>query len=181
MHMFIGYFFKGNPNSEVSRVTKAISRVQGNNKNSNPRDQDRELFIFSNMHVIHVYIPIFQWESKSLGFKSDKSHVKGPGEPWERQPQGPGQGVIHFFQICIWYMFIWQFFNGNPNIEVKSLTQVMLRVPVQVPGVVILVVHLDPRHDLCHTCKLKIWILIEKLAYKHVSYAYLKKWITSLS
>ena len=42
MHKFIGYFFKGNPNSEVSRVTKAISRVQGNNKNSNPRDQDRE-------------------------------------------------------------------------------------------------------------------------------------------
>ena len=37
--MFIGYFFKGNPNSEVSRVTKAISRVQGNNKNSNSRDQ----------------------------------------------------------------------------------------------------------------------------------------------
>ena len=46
MHMFIGYFFKGNPNSEVSRATKAISRVQGNDKNSNPRDQDRELFIF---------------------------------------------------------------------------------------------------------------------------------------
>ena len=44
--MFIGYFFKGNPDSEVSRVTKAISRVQGNDKNSNPRDQDRELFIF---------------------------------------------------------------------------------------------------------------------------------------
>ena len=41
MHMFVGYFFKGNPNSEVSRVT-AISRVQGNNKNSNPKDQDRE-------------------------------------------------------------------------------------------------------------------------------------------
>ena len=40
--MSIGYFFKGNPNSEVSRVTKAISRVQGNNKNSNSRDQDKD-------------------------------------------------------------------------------------------------------------------------------------------
>ena len=40
--MFIGYFFKGNPNLEVSRVTKAILRVQGNNKNSNARDQYRE-------------------------------------------------------------------------------------------------------------------------------------------
>ena len=67
MHMFIGYFFKGNPNSEVSRVTKAISRVQGNDKNSNPRDQDRELFIFSNMHMIHVHMPIFQWESEFWG------------------------------------------------------------------------------------------------------------------
>ena len=38
MHMFIGYFFKGNPNSEVSRVIKAISRVQVNNENGNPRD-----------------------------------------------------------------------------------------------------------------------------------------------
>ena len=44
--MFIGYFFKGNPNSEVSSVTKAISRVQGNNKNSNLRDQDGEQFVF---------------------------------------------------------------------------------------------------------------------------------------
>ena len=43
--MFIGYFFKGNPNSEVSRVTMAISRVQGNNKNSNPRDQDNSIVI----------------------------------------------------------------------------------------------------------------------------------------
>ena len=135
---------------------------------------------FSNMHMIHVYMPIFQSESKSWVYKCDKGHVEGPGEPWEWQPQGLGQGVVHFFkyacdtclhanfsmriqifrfqewqkpcqgsrwtmrtatpgtrtgsnsffQICIWYMFIWQFFNRNPNIEVKSLTQVMLRVQV---------------------------------------------------
>ena len=42
LYMFIGYFFKENPNSKVSRVTKAISRVQGNNENGNSRDQDRE-------------------------------------------------------------------------------------------------------------------------------------------
>ena len=40
--MFIGYIFKENPNSKVSSVTKAISRVQGNNENGNSRDQDRE-------------------------------------------------------------------------------------------------------------------------------------------
>ena len=40
--MFIGYIFEGNPISEVSRMTKAILRAQGNNKNSNPRDPDME-------------------------------------------------------------------------------------------------------------------------------------------
>ena len=53
-------------------------------------------------------------------------------------------------------------------------------LPVLVPGVVVLMAHLDPRHDLCHTCNLKIRIPIEKLAYKHVSYAYLKKMNYSL-
>ena len=59
IHMFIGQFFKQNPNFGVKRLTKAISRVQVNNENGNPRDQDRELLIFSNMHMIHVYMPIF--------------------------------------------------------------------------------------------------------------------------
>ena len=42
LYVFIGYFFKGNPNLRVSRVTKVILGVQVNNKNGNPRDQDRE-------------------------------------------------------------------------------------------------------------------------------------------
>ena len=42
IHMFIGQFFKQNPNFGVKRLTKAISRVQVNNENGNPRDQDRE-------------------------------------------------------------------------------------------------------------------------------------------
>ena len=61
-------------------MTNSISRVQVNNENGNPRDQDRELLIFSKMYMIHVYMPIFQWESEILGYKCDKSHVKGPGE-----------------------------------------------------------------------------------------------------
>ena len=50
-------------------------------------------------------------------------------------------------------------------------------LPVLVPCVAVPIVHteLDPQHVLCHTCNLKILIPIEKLAYKHVSYAYLKK------
>ena len=38
LYMFIGYFFKENPNSKVLKVTKAISRVQGNNENANSRE-----------------------------------------------------------------------------------------------------------------------------------------------
>ena len=55
------------------------------------------------------------------------------------------------------------------------------QLPVVVPLVAVLSVHLDPRHDICHIWKLEIQILIEKLAYKHVSYAYVKKMNTSLS
>ena len=44
MHMIHVYMpiFNGNPNFAVTRMTKAISRVQVNNVNGNPRDQDRE-------------------------------------------------------------------------------------------------------------------------------------------
>ena len=78
--MFICQFFNQNPNFEFSNVKKVMSRVQVNNENGNQRDHNRELFIFSNMHVIHVYLPIFKWESEFLGDKGDKSHVKGLGE-----------------------------------------------------------------------------------------------------
>ena len=54
-------------------------------------------------------------------------------------------------------------------------------LPILVPGVVVLMAHLDPKHDLCQTYNLEIMIPIEKLAYKHVSYAYLKKMNYSLS
>ena len=79
--MFICQFFNQNPNLEFTSVTKVMSRVQVNHENDNPRDLDRELFIFSNMHMIHVYMPIFQWESEFRGHKGDTFHIKGPGEP----------------------------------------------------------------------------------------------------
>ena len=86
-------------------------------------------FLFSRPRdIIHVHRLIFQGESKFRGFKGDKGHIEGPGEQRERQLQGPGQGVVHFFQICIWYMFICQFFNGNPNFVVTRLTKAISRV-----------------------------------------------------
>ena len=54
-------------------------------------------------------------------------------------------------------------------------------LPVLVPGVGVLVVLLDPRQGICHTCNLEFRIPIEKLPYKHVSYVYLKKMNYSLS
>ena len=77
--MFICQFFNGNPNFEVTSVTQLMSRVQVNHENNNPRGQGVVHF-FSNMHVIHVHMPNFQWESKFWGYKDDKSHLKGPGE-----------------------------------------------------------------------------------------------------
>ena len=44
MHMIHVYIpiFNGNPNFEVTRMTKAMLRVKVNNENGNPRNQDRE-------------------------------------------------------------------------------------------------------------------------------------------
>ena len=123
---------------------------------------------FSNIHVIHVYMSIFQWESEFLDYNGDKRNIEGPGEQREWRPQGPGQGVIQFlknacdtclyanfswririlrlqgwqkpcwgsrwimrtatpgigsssfFQIFMWYMFICQFFNKNPNFQTTT-------------------------------------------------------------
>ena len=48
------------------------------------------------------------------------------------------------------------------------------QLPVLVPGVAVLIVHLEPRYGLCHPCDLEILITIEKMAYEHVSHAYSK-------
>ena len=42
LYMFIGYFFNGNPNFEVTSVLQDMSRVQVSHENGNSRDQDRE-------------------------------------------------------------------------------------------------------------------------------------------
>ena len=78
--MFICQFFNWNKNFEVTRLTQVMLRVQVNNVNDNPGTRTGSSSFFSNMHLIHVYMPIFQWESEILGYKCDKSHVEGPGE-----------------------------------------------------------------------------------------------------
>ena len=58
------------------------------------------------MIVIYVPMPIlFKFESDFKGYKGDKGHIEGPGEQWERQPQGEGQGVVHFSNIQLICMF----------------------------------------------------------------------------
>ena len=46
---------------------------------------------------------------------------------------------------------------------------------VLVPGVAVLIVHLEPQYGLCQPCSHKIRISIKKLAYEHVSHIYIKK------
>ena len=39
-------------------------------------------------------------------------------------------------------------------------------LPLLVPEVAVLIVHLDPQHDLSQPCNLEIWISLEKFAYE---------------
>ena len=193
--MFICQFFNGNPNFEVTSVTKVIKRVQVNNENGNPRDQDRELFIFSKMYMIHVYMLIFQWESKFWGHKGEKFHIKGPGEQWEwifeKKNYYLSLSLGLPFSLFTWTLnmafvtlvtskFGFSMKNWHINMYHMHVWKIEL-LPVLVPGVAILFVHLDPQYFFCHPCNPKIRILIEKLAYKHVSYVCLKKMNYSLS
>ena len=55
IHMFIGQFFKQNPNFGVKRLLKAISRVQVNNENGNQRDQDGVAHFFKYTYDTCLY------------------------------------------------------------------------------------------------------------------------------
>jgi hypothetical protein len=116
------------------------------------------------------------------------------GSRWTMRMATPGTrtGSSSFFQICMWYMFICKFFNGNmalvplvtPEIRIpirklvnKLVSHAYLKkwtTPCPGPWVAVLIVHLEPRYGLCHPCDLEILITIEKLAYEHVSHAYSK-------
>ena len=61
---------------------------------------------FSNIHMIYVYMPIFQWKSEFWGYKCDKGNIEGPGERRELQSQGLGQGVVHFIRLLL-SLFTW--------------------------------------------------------------------------
>ena len=72
------------------------------------------------MRVIHVHMPIFQWESEFRGYKCDEGNIEGPGEQRERQPQRLGQGVVHFFKYaydtCLYANFSKKI--QNPRLQV---------------------------------------------------------------
>ena len=141
-YMFICQFFNGYQNFEVTRVTKAISRFQVNNENGNPRDQDRELFIF------------FKYACDTSLFTNFSMGIRISGVTRGTKAISPLKNL----QMNMYHMHIWK----------KEL------LPVLVPGVAILIVHLDPRHGFCHPWNLKIRIPIEKLAYEHVWHTCLK-------
>ena len=144
-------------------------------------------------------MPIFQWESKFWVYKCDKGHLEGPGEQWEWQPQGPGQGVAHFFKnvydTCL---------HANFSMGIQILRSQGWQIPYRgsrwtmrmaTPGTrtgsnsFFSNIHLihdympifqwDLWYCLFPLCNFEIWILIQKLAYKHISHEYLKKWTTT--
>ena len=77
--MFIGQFFKGNPNFVFLVMLEAISKVQVYFENDIHMDYDIEWFIFTRLHVIHVYRPVFQRKSEFCGFRNDRGHLDGQG------------------------------------------------------------------------------------------------------
>merc|ERR1712015_234365 len=87
-HMFEGSFFKGIPNFVFLEMLEAISKVQVYFENDIYMDYDIEWFIFTTLHVIHVYRPVFQGESEFCGFRNARGHHEGPGVPREQHTQG---------------------------------------------------------------------------------------------
>ena len=51
-------------------------------------DYDIEWFIFTRLHVIHVYRPVFQRKSEFCGFRNDRGHLDGQGVTREQHTQG---------------------------------------------------------------------------------------------
>ena len=73
---------------------------------------------------------------------------------------GTRTGSSSFFQIC--YM------GGDEIMLAVSMYHMHIELfPVLVPGVAVLIVHLDPQYGLCHPCHLEIWISYGKVACNH--------------
>ena len=60
-------------------MLEVISKVQVYFENDIHMDYDIEWFIFTRLHVIHVYRPVFQRKSEFCGFRNDRVHLDGQG------------------------------------------------------------------------------------------------------
>ena len=120
-YMFICQFFKENPNSRLQVWQRSCRGSRRTTRTATPGTRAGSSSFFSNIHMIHVYIPIFQYESEFWGYKCDKGYVEGPGEQWEQQPQGPGQGVVHFFKyVCDTYTWPLSHFDSQFGLPLKN-------------------------------------------------------------
>ena len=141
---------------------------------------------FSNIHMIHVYMPIFNgspnFEVTSVKIKRSCICIT---YIFEKMNNSLSWSLGLLFSLFTWTLdmtfvtlvtseFGFSLKNWHINMYHRYIWKNEL-LPVLVPGVAVLVVPLDPQYCLCHTCNLKIRISIEKLAYKHISYVYLKK------
>ena len=76
-------------------MLEAISKVQVYFENDIYMDYDIEWFIFTTLHVIHVYRPVFQGESEFCGFRNARGHHEGPGVPREQHTHGTTTTILN--------------------------------------------------------------------------------------
>ena len=80
-------------------MLEAISKVQVYFENDIYMDYDIEWFIFTTLHVIHVYRPVFQGEYEFCVFRNARGHFDGPGVLREQHTHGLRHRVVHFHKI----------------------------------------------------------------------------------
>ena len=93
--MFIGNFFRANPNFSISETL----RDQAYLENNMVIDWVRELIIFKWIHIIHVFRSIFHCKPEFCYFENTYSHPEGPGVLWEIHGHGIGQGIYVILEL----------------------------------------------------------------------------------
>ena len=71
-----------------------------------PRSMLRTAFswsrtFFDSIHVIHVYRPIYQAESKFITFRGIRGQLEEPGPHQKHHTHGVGQEVVHSFIVYV--------------------------------------------------------------------------------
>ena len=66
----------------------------------------RNNLYFENIHVIHVYRPVFQGEFEFWHIRSARAYLKDPGGPREQHTHGLQQGVVCFETLHVTHVYM---------------------------------------------------------------------------